>query len=324
MDGMMDGVIDKELLMELQYSFPLNEDPFVEVAERLGRSVQDVISSTIEMLNQGIILRIGVHLNYKAFREISRAALVGAAVEEDRIEEVARKINGLRVKHNFWRSHPRYTVWYTIKAPDDDALVSKIDELMRSCGVKDYVVLPSKRVYKMDVKYHLYKGVSWSEKGLEPESIPKVDELGVNAELLRKLESNFPVSEKPFSSLSKEFEMSESEIVELVEEMIRKGVARGFNAVLSGERAGFKENGMVVVKTTEPEELAFKLLKDVPEITHLVERQVPENWNYPLYFMVHATSKEPIEQIQKRVESMEGVEETDVLYSIRNLLKVGV
>jgi hypothetical protein len=39
---------------------------------------------------------------------------------------------------------------------------------------------------------------------------------------------------------------------------------------------------------------------------------------------VHATSKEPIEQIQKRVESMEGVEETDVLYSIRNLLKVGV
>ena len=316
--------VDRELLMELQYFFPLSEDPFVEVAERLGRGVEDVISATKEMLNEGIILRIGAHLNYKAFREISRAALVGAAVEENRIEEVARKINALKVKHNFWRDHPRYTVWYTIKAPDDGALISKVDELMRSCNVKDYVVLPSKRVYKMDVKYHLYKGVSWSEKGLEPESIPKVDELGINAELLRKLENSFPVSEKPFLPVAREFEMSEAEIVELVEEMIQKGVVRGFNAVLSGERAGFKENGMVVVKTEEPVKLAFRLLKDIPEITHLVERKVPENWNYPLYFMIHATSREPIEQIRKRVEGMEGVEETDVLYSVRNLLKVGV
>ena len=316
--------IDRELLMELQYSFPLSEDPFAEVAERLRRSVDEVISSTAEMLNQGVILRIGAQLNYKAFREISRAALVGAAVEKERIEEVARKINALRVKHNFWRDHPRYTVWYTVKASDDAALVSKVEKLMRSCGVEDYVVLPSRRVYKMDVKYHLYRGVSWSEKGLEPETIPKVDELGVNVELLKKLESSFPVSEKPFSTVAREFGMSEVEIVELVEEMIQKGVIRGFNAVLSGEKVGFKENGMVVIRTAEPEELALKLLREVPEITHLVERQVPENWNYPLYFMVHATSREPIEQIRKRVERMEGVEETDVLYSVRNLLKVGV
>lgn len=316
--------IDRELLMELQYSFPLNENPFGEVAERLGRDIEDVISSTRKMLNQGIILRIGAHLNYKAFREISRAALVGAAVEEDRIEEVAKKINALKVKHNFWRNHPRYTVWYTIKAPDDDALVSKVEELMQSCGVEDYVVLPSKRVYKMDVKYHLYRGVSWSEKGLEPERIPKVDELGVNVDLLKKLENRFPVSEKPFSPIAREFGMSEVEIVELMEEMIRKGVVRGFNAVLSGEKAGFKENGMVVVSTSRPEKLALRLLRNVPEITHLVERQVPENWNYPLYFMVHATSKEPIEQIRKRVDGMEGVEETDVLYSVRNLLKAGI
>jgi len=322
MGCVVEGGIDRELLMELQYSFPLTEDPFVEVAEKLGRRVQEVISSTTEMLNQGVILRIGAHLNYRAFRETSRAALVGAAVEQDRIEAVAREINGLRVKHNFWRNHPRYTIWYTIKAPDDDALISKVGELMRSCEVDDYVVLPSRRVYKMDVKYHLYKGVSWSEKGMEPETIPKVDDLGVNVELLRKLESKFPVSEKPFSSLARDFGMAESEIVELVEEMIRKGVVRGFNAVLSGEKAGFKENGMVVVRTAEPEKLAFKLLREVPEITHLVERQVPENWNYPLYFMVHATSREPIEQIRKRVESMRGVEETDVLYSVRNLLKV--
>ncbi len=88
-------------------------------------------------------------------------------------------------------------------------------------------------------------------------------------------------------------------------------------------KVGFKENGMTVLRlSTKPEKVAMKLLKKFPQITHLIERIVNEKWNYPIYFMVHAVTREPIEEIRARVLEIEGVEGAETIYSKANLREI--
>ena len=310
--------MDIELLMKSQYEMPVSETPFVDLAESLGKPVEYVIGELRKYREEGIVKKIGLQLNYRAFRGISHAALVGAEVRSD-LERVVRIINSERgVKHNFLREHEVYNIWFTIKAPSREELFERTAALMDKCGVENYVVLPSVRVYKMDVKYDLLRGVSFSTRA-EPEGdVPGIEELGLDGEMLRDMEKNFEIVERPFRKFAKKYGYSEGELADLIAELIDKRVVRDFYAVLNGQNAGFKENGMNLIRTERPEEVAELLLREIPEITHLVQREVPENWNYPVYFMVHAMDRITIERIADRARELEGVEELRILYSLKS------
>uniref|UniRef100_A0A7C3RD20 Lrp/AsnC family transcriptional regulator n=1 Tax=Archaeoglobus fulgidus TaxID=2234 RepID=A0A7C3RD20_ARCFL len=301
--------------MALQYNLPLTTKPLVDLADQLGRNPDDVIKEVRGYIATGIVKRYGLNLNYRAFPNYRRAALVGFRAEN--VERVARRINAydeFRVKHNFLRD-AYYNVWFTVKGRDLDEISAIVGRIAGECEVDEYVVLPTKRVYKMDVKYDLIKGVSWSNRGLEPESVPLVKNLGFEDEFVRSLES-LDATERPFAK----FNRSEEEVVDAVHELMRKGVGRDFSGVLRERKVGFRENGMTVLKlSTKPEEVAMQLLNDFPQITHLIERIVSEKWNYPIYFMVHAVKRETIEEIREQVLQLRGVEEAKTIYSRANL-----
>ncbi len=310
--------MDRELLMKAQYEMPVTETPFCNLAEKLGKDESYVIEKLNEYLKAGIVKKVGPQLNYKAFRGISHAALVGAEVKGD-LEKTVRIINQERaVKHNFLREHERYNIWFTIKAQSRERLVEKTREIMKMAGVENYVILPSVRVYKMDVKYDLYRGVSYSTRAENRKEVPKVDELGISGEMLRDMERNFSVEKRPFRRFSEKYGYNEGELADLIAELINKRVVRDFYAVLNGHNAGFRENGMNLIRTDQSEKVAEKLLLEIPEITHLVQREVPESWNYPIYFMVHATNRDAIEKIAERAKKIDGVKELRILYSLKS------
>ncbi|MFP3909238.1 MAG: Lrp/AsnC family transcriptional regulator [Archaeoglobaceae archaeon] len=309
---------EKKILMALQYDLPLSQNPFVDLAHNIQLD-QDLVLETIKKFKrEGVIKRIGADLNYRALKLKGKAALVGAAVEENRIEDVARLINSINPKHNFWRENDRFNVWFTIKARSEEEVIEDTNELMNRCGIRNYVVLPTRRVYKMDVKYDLYKGVSWSNKGVEPEEVPHVENLGLDVKLLKQL-GDLPVGEMPLKSFQ-EYGYSEQEIVDLIKDLTGKGIFRDFSGVLSERKIGIKENGMTVIKPgNNINRIISQLLDNVPQITHLVERKIIGNWEYPIYFMVHAVSKEPIEEIKDKVIKFDDVEDAKVLYSKMDL-----
>lgn len=301
--------------MEAQYNLPLTETPFIDLAERLGRDYRDVRDKLRTYTEGGIIKRIGPQLNYKAFREIGFAALVGARIED--VERAVKIINSERgVKHNFLRDHPFYNIWFTIKAESLETLVSKIKSLMKGCGADNYLILPSKRVYKMDVKYDLYRGVSWSKMVEKEDNVTKIEDEKIK-KMLIDMEKNLRVEERPFKRFEK-YGYDEGELVDLISEMIKKRVVRDFYAVLNGQKSGFIENGLNLIRTDNPKRVAKRLLKEFPEITHLVERETEKGWEYPLYFMVHGVDRGKIREIADRAKEIKGIEEIKILFSLKS------
>lgn len=310
-------MLDIDLLMEIQYNLPLTTSPLLDLAENLGRRADEVIRSIRKYKSEGVIKRYGLNLNYKAFPDVRYAALVG--VKADNVEVIARKINEfdeVKVKHNFLRND-KFNVWFTIKGKSPSEIEKTVRNIMEKCEIEEYVLLHTKRVYKMDVKYDLNRGVSWSLRRLEPESVPLVREIGLDEKFVRQLEE-LDITARPFIKFN---DYQEEEVVSIIEELMSKGIGRDFSGVLRESKIGFKENGMTVLKVEggKVEKVALTLIEKFPQITHLVERTVAREWKYPLYFMVHATRKEPIDRIRKEVLKLDEVVEAKTVYSKRNL-----
>ncbi|MEM0204156.1 MAG: Lrp/AsnC family transcriptional regulator, partial [Archaeoglobaceae archaeon] len=289
--------LDFELLMAFQYSLPLTTTPLQDLAEKIGRSYEDVEKELREYKAKGVLKRYGANMNYRAFPNFKQSSLVAFKIDAEK----AKRINelGEKVKHNFLRD-AEFNVWFTLKGKDVEEIMEIVERMAKELEAQDYVVLPTKKVYKMDVKYDLYKGVSWSY-GVEPEKVVSISELGLGEEV-KKLE-NLPISRRPFLELG----LGEEETVDLIRELIKKGVVRDFSGVLSERGIGFRFNGMNVLRTENPEKVARELLKNYPQITHLIERVASEKWNYPLYFMVHAVEKRTIEEIAESVRKIDRV-----------------
>jgi len=303
-----------KILMGAQYELPLSENPFVELAEKIKVDKNYLLR---ELKAKKIIKRIGVDVNYRALRN-SCGALVGIMVPFGKIKLAAEVINKFNPKHNFWRDHWKYNVWFTVKARNKNELEKIVRKISEKLQCKDYVFLPTKRIYRMSVKYDLVGGISLSSGRIEPDDVTKIEEIGVNESLLKSL-SDIPISERPFSKFEK-YGYSESEIVDLIAELMSKGIVRDFFATLNEKKVGFKVNCMFAAKLNSSEDsFLIKIVRKHREITHMIKREVDKNWNYELYFMLHAKEKKILEEKGNEILRDLGAERFVKLYSIADL-----
>jgi DNA-binding Lrp family transcriptional regulator len=304
---------DVDLLMEAQHNFPLVERPYKALGERLGVDEGWVIERLRELVKAGVLKRIGAILNYRS-RGLE-AALVGMAVPEDIIEEVAAEVNkDPYVSHNFQRDYKPYNLWFVTKANSREELEAKVASVAKRYGL-DYVVLYSLRSYKVDVRFDLRRGVSWTKGELLPENPPPLSSLGVPMAFFSKVKS-LPLAPEPFKEAAEVLGVSVGEALAKIREFIKLGVLRDLHATLDGEAVGFRENAMVVLR--EPVCVAAARLNIT---THVVLRNtVPGKWEYPCYFMVHGVSRQILEDYIKDAIKRLGVSEYRMLYSVRDFL----
>lgn len=313
--------LETELLMKLQYEFPLSPTPFWELGRAIGLSEDETIHKVRNYLEKGIVVRMGLQMNYRSLDE-STAALVALKIKRDDVDKVAEAINSTRgVKHNYLRNCEEFNVWFTVKARSHEELDKKITPIIKSSYVEDWVILPTKRVYKLNVKYDLHRGISWSQPAVWPEHVPSIKELELNLRLLTDLERGFKPRRKPFKLIADKHGLSEEELTSLVNKLVELGVAEGFGAVLSPEKVGFVENAMVVLKVAsgQVDVVCSKLVKSFPQITHCIERRVSLKWDYPAYVMLHAKKRAKILEVVEAIRRVSGVSEARPIFSLVNL-----
>ncbi len=302
-----------ELLMKLQYEFPLNRRPFDEISKILDMDTGQLLNIVKNLRERRIIRRLGAVLNYRA-RKLE-AALVGLQVPDPHVEDIAEFINNLGgVSHNFLREH-KYNIWFVIKRRTLNDIVNIVRELVNRYRVKNYVILRSVKTYRLDVRFNLYRGISEAKRLREADSVPTLEEVTkLPIEILKELK-DVPIVENPFDEICGKYGIDVEQFLYEIRRLIELNVLRDFYAVLNQDLVNFKVNAMVIVKTSNIEKIL-----SIREPTHIVLREFvdgTERFGQGLYLMVHAVSRDIVIRFLK--EKLRDFEHL-VIYSTRNLL----
>ncbi len=303
-----------ELLMELQYNFPLTEKPFHDIAQRLNTDPVKIIDTVRSLKEKCIIRRIGSVLNYRS--RMLRAALVALKVPDKYVEDVAEHINSLGgVSHNFLREH-NFNIWFVIKRRSIEEIVETVRKICSQYRINEYIILESVKTYRLDVRFDLYRGISRA-KILIQEEPPKLEQVSnMPIEALREL-MNIEVTDRPFRKIAEKYSIKEEMLIEEVKKLINLHVLRDFYAVLDQSKIGFKINSMIIVRSSQDH--VENILK-LQEPTHVVYRRFIDGSREDfegIYLMLHAVCKEVIHDfLRKNLSEFDYI----VLHSVKNLL----
>ena len=315
--------IDKQILNDIQWTFPLVERPFLELVDKYHITEEEIIQRIENLKDTGIIRQISAIFDTRKLGY--KSALVAFAVDKNKIDSVANEINKHPgVSHNYERNH-EFNIWFTLAVPPDGDMKTDLDKMASLDGVFKYRVLPTLKMYKIGVKLDMVNddpekpNPNDEVKKLETkiEKITKTDK-----DYIRQLQKDIAITKEPFKTITENLGISYTELFNKIKEYEDIGIMRRFAAILRHRQAGFTANGMIVWKIPE-EKIDEKGLKvaSFPQVSHCYRRPVYPDWEFNLFSMIHARTIESAEKIAKEIATVIGMENYKILFSTREFKK---
>jgi len=140
--------------------------------------------------------------------------------------------------------------------------------------------------------------------------------------LVRALQEDLSLVERPFEDIGARIGMREEEVIQKIRAWQADGTIRRFGAVLRHRRLGIEANAMVVweVDPHRTEEVG-RIMASFPEVTHCYERPRFPDWPFTLFTMVHGRTPEKCERVAKRISERTGIGTYRLIYSTREWKK---
>src|SRR3990172_13389303 len=179
-------ILDKELLNILQSRFPLNEEPFKQIARELETSEDDVIARTRELKARRVLRQISAIFDSRGLGY--QSSLVAGKAAPGRLDEAAQVINAHPgVSHNYARNHD-FNLWFTITLPPGQDLEETVNNLARRAGLLAVRLLPTLRLFKIGVEFDMLEGVSASKGSTKAATVKDTAKLTpLEVEIVRQL-----------------------------------------------------------------------------------------------------------------------------------------
>ena len=316
-------IIDKKILNEIQWVFPLAERPFLELSKHYDLSEEEIIHRIIHLKQIGLIRQINAIFDTR--RLGYKSALIAFAVYPDKLDYVAGEVNKHPgVSHNYERNH-EFNMWFTLAVPPYADMKMDLDKMASLDGVIKYRLLPTVKLYKIGVRLDMVNNdpqkpePTEEVKNLNPEKFSLGDH---DKDFIRQLQKDLKIIPEPFKEMSEDLGITTSELFTKAKEYERIGVMRRYAAILRHRDAGFSANGMIVWKVPEAkiDETGFKLAA-FPQVSHCYRRPVYPDWPFNLFSMVHARTTEAAEKMAIEMSRHIGVKDYTILFSSREFKK---
>lgn len=317
---------DKDLLNEIQWSFPLVKQPYHELAKKFDVTPDEIKHRLTELKKSGIVRQLSAIFDTRKLGY--KSSLVAMKVEPDKLVSVANTINKHPgVSHNYERNHD-FNLWFTIATPPKTNVKTEVEKLSKLPGVIATRMLPTIKMFKIGVKLDMNeKNKHEIKPSEEKKKIKSVDFVASeqDKEYIRHLQKDLEVTDRPFLKASESLGITEEELFEKAKYYEEIGVMRRFAAILRHRDAGFIANGMIVWKVPEDRiEEVGENLGAFPQVSHCYQRPSYPDWPYNVFSMVHCKSKDEAADVAKTIQNQINVDEYTILFSEREFKKTRV
>ena len=317
---------DKELLNEIQWTFPLVTRPFDAIAKKFDTTPEEIKSRLNELKEIGVLRQLSAIFDTRKLGYTS--SLVAMEIEDDKLEYVASQINRHPgVSHNYERDH-QFNLWFTLAVPPGSDLKEELEKFNVLKGIKKVRMLPTLQLFKIGVKLDMVDekkhDVAPTEEKKEIKNVKFVP-TEEDKDFIRELQKDMDIIDEPFVNAAKNLGITEDELFAKMKHYEEIGVMRRFAAILRHRQVGFTANGMIVWKV--PEDRIAKVgetLGSFPQVSHCYERPTYADWPYNVFSMIHCKTHEEANDMAKTIQDQINVDEYKILFSSREFKKTRV
>lgn len=316
-------LLDRKILNEIQWLFPLTDRPFLEIAQRHNTTEIDIMNRISAMKENGLIRQINAIFDTR--RLGYKSALIAFAVKSEKLDFVANEVNKHPgVSHNYERNH-EFNMWFTLAIPPNSEMKATLHKMASLDGVIKYRLLPTLKMYKIGVKLDMVNDDSINPKpteGIKELNPEKIHLTELDKDFIRELQKDLEIIPEPFVKSAEKLSISTEELFGKAREFEKDGIMRRYAAILRHRDAGFTANGMIVWKVPDNiiDKIGFKLAT-FSQVSHCYRRPTYPDWEFNLFSMIHARSFDSAEKIAKEMSNIIRIYNYKILFSSREFKK---
>ena len=149
--------LEKKIISLIQGDIAVTQRPYLEIAEKLGIPEEGLLVTLKNLCKRGIIRRFGATIRHQK-SGFKANAMTAWKVDEDRIDEVGKKMASFKEVSHCYRRNPSdewpYNLYTMIHARDEKSCRETARKMSEAASVVTYKLLFSRReLKKTSMKY---------------------------------------------------------------------------------------------------------------------------------------------------------------------------
>ena len=143
--------IEKKILAVIQHGLPKSQNPFKDMAEKIGIETEQLLAVLKDWKQQGKIRRIGAIVNHFKVG-LGGGAMVVWQVEPERTEEVGKMLAEFEeVSHAYERRTDEnwpYSLYTMVHGKNEEDVQQTVQRISHACGISNYRILVTEKELK--------------------------------------------------------------------------------------------------------------------------------------------------------------------------------
>ena len=286
---------DRQLLGFLRKGINLTSRPFQDLAAKIGADSgeSEIFLRMISLREKNLAGSLTVVLNSQllAYQSVWVAAKLPGS--ENEFDRVAARINEYPGVIKSQRRAHDFNFWFTLILPSVEPVEDHLHRLRQVSGSEKLIMIPLIKRFKAGNAVESFVSPGF------------LDFSNQEIEILRKIQEELPLLDRPFQKWARDLEMTETDFLENIKDFVKRGIVRRFAMIFPAEEKLSASQNMLVWQVPEEKQDAIAAsISSFPGVSQCDRRRVLSEFPYPLvaFFSSKTESvEETVLGIQKKI-----------------------